>query len=125
LVGKVSSVAPSAAVVTLLPEGSSAVSANVVPGGAQGVVTAKIGTTGEFVLEFIDETRGLEDGESVVTAGWREDDLASIYPPNLPIGEVKAVPIDTREAVKSVDIRPYPDFATLEYLTVLTGGSRG
>ncbi|MFZ9669127.1 MAG: rod shape-determining protein MreC [Solirubrobacterales bacterium] len=125
LVGKVSSVAPSEAVVTLLPDGSSAVSAKVVPGGSQGVVTAKIGTTGEFVLEFIDETRGLEDGESVVTAGWREDDLASIYPPNLPIGELKAVPIDTREAVKSVDIKPYPDFATLEYLTVLTGGSRG
>jgi rod shape-determining protein MreC len=125
LVGKVSSVSPSESVVTLLPDGSSAVSAKVVPGGAQGVVTAKIGTTGKFVLEFIDETSGIEAGESVVTAGWREDDLASLYPPNIPIGEVMEVPIDTREAVRSVDVRPYPDFANLEYLTVLTGGSRG
>ena len=125
LVGKVSSVSRSESVVTLLPDGSSAVSAKVVPGGAQGVVTAKLGTTGKFVLEFIDETRGLEAGESVVTAGWREGDLASLYPPNLPIGELMEVPIDTREAVRSVDVRPYPDFAGLEYLTVLTGGSRG
>lgn len=125
LVGKVSSVSAGDSVVTLLPDGSSAVSAKIVPGGAQGVVTAKIGTTGRFVLEFIDETRGIEEGQSVVTAGWREEDLASIYPPNLPIGEVLEVPIDTREAVRSVDIRPYPDFANLEFVTVLTGGSRG
>ena len=125
LVGKVSSVSATDSVVTLLPDGSSAVSAKIVPGGAQGVVTAKIGTTGRFVLEFIDETRGIEEGQSVVTAGWREDDLASNYPPNLPIGEVLEVPIDTREAVRSVDIRPYPDFANLEFVTVLTGGSRG
>lgn len=125
LVGKVSSVAPNESVVTLLPDGSSAVSAKVVPGGAQGVVTAKIGTTGIFVLEFIDETRGLEEGESVVTAGWREDDLASLYPPNIPIGELMEAPIDTREAVRSIEIRPYPDYANLEFLTVLTGGSRG
>lgn len=125
LIGKVSSVSPSEAVVTLLPDGSSAVSAKIVPGGAQGVVTAKIGTTGRFVLEFIDETRGIEEGQSVVTAGWRADDLASIYPPNLPIGEILEVPIDTREAVRSVNVRPYPDFANLEFVTVLTGGSRG
>ena len=125
LIGKISSVAPRESVVTLLPDGSSAVSAKIVPGGAQGVVTAKIGTTGVFVLEFIDETRGIEEGQSVVTAGWRADDLASIYPPNLPIGEILEVPIDTREAVRSVNVRPYPDFANLEFVTVLTGGSRG
>lgn len=125
LIGKISSVAPRESVVTLLPDGSSAVSAKIVPGGAQGVVTAKIGTTGVFVLEFIDETRGIEEGQSVVTAGWRDDDLASIYPPNLPIGEILEVPIDTREAVRSVNVRPYPDFANLEFVTVLTGGSRG
>ena len=125
LVGKISSVSPAESAVTLLPDGSSAVSAKIVPGGAQGVVTAKIGTTGRFVLEFIDETRGIEEGQSVVTAGWRDDDLASIYPPNLPIGEILEVPIDTREAVRSVDVRPYPDFANLEFVTVLTGGSRG
>ena len=125
LVGKISSVSPAESAVTLLPAGSSAVSATIVPGGAQGVVTAKIGTTGRFVLEFIDETRGIEEGQSVVTAGWRDDDLASIYPPNLPIGEILEVPIDTREAVRSVDVRPYPDFANLEFVTVLTGGSRG
>lgn len=125
LIGKISSTAPRESVVTLLPDGSSAVSAKIVPGGAQGVVTAKIGTTGVFVLEFIDETRGIEEGQSVVTAGWRDDDLASIYPPNLPIGEILEVPIDTREAVRSVNVRPYPDFANLEFVTVLTGGSRG
>ena len=125
LIGKISSVAPRESVVTLLPDGSSAVRAKIVPGGAQGVVTAKIGTTGVFVLEFIDETRGIEEGQSVVTAGWRDDDLASIYPPNLPIGEILEVPIDTREAVRSVNVRPYPDFANLEFVTVLTGGSRG
>ena len=125
LVGTISSVSGSEATVTLITDGASAVSVKIVPSGAQGVLRPKIGSAGDLVIEFLDEIAGIGQGQSVVTAGWREDDIASLYPPNLPIGEVSDAPLDDREAIQSVSVRAYPDFRNLDLVQVLTGGSRG
>ena len=125
LVGTISSVSGDEATVTLITDGSSAVSVKIVPVGAQGVLRPRIGSEGNLVIEFLDETSGIGEGQSVVTAGWREDDLASLYPPNLPVGEVRDAPLDEREAIQSVTVRAYPDFRNLDLVQVLTGGSRG
>jgi len=125
LVGTISAASANEATVTLITDGASAVSVKIVPSGAQGVLRPRIGSAGDLVIEFLDETSGIGQDQSVVTAGWREDDLASLYPPNLPIGEVRDAPLDEREAIQSVSVRAYPDFRNLDLVQVLTGGSRG
>ena len=125
LVGTISSVSRGDATVTLITDGASAVSVKIVPSGAQGVLRPRIGSAGDLVIEFLDETSGIAEGQSVVTAGWREGELASLYPPNIPIGEVRDAPLDDREAIQSVSVRAYPDFRNLDLVQVLTGGSRG
>ena len=60
-----------------------------------------------------------------MTSGWRGDGIASLYPPNLPIGEVSRAPIDEREAIQSVELRPYPDIRIFDIVQVLTVGNRG
>jgi rod shape-determining protein MreC len=125
LVGQVSSVTGGSAQVTLLTDHTSAVSAKVVPEGVQGVVKPEIGNPEELILDFIDSTRSVHRGESVVTSGWRSQGLSSLYPPNLPVGEVTRASIGEQEASQRVDIRPFADLADLDLVQVLTGGSRG
>lgn len=124
LVGRVSSVSRGSAVVTLISDSSSAVSAKIVPGGAQGVVRPKVGSPGRLVIEFLDRTRNVGKGQSVVTSGWRGRGLSSLYPAGLPIGEVVRAPIAEREAIQTVELRAYPDLKNLELVQVLTGGDR-
>ncbi|MCB8915655.1 MAG: rod shape-determining protein MreC [Thermoleophilales bacterium] len=125
LVGRISSVSGSGSVVSLISDSSSAVSAMVLPGGAQGVVRAKVGDPQTLVLEFLDETKNVTSGQTVVTSGWRGDGLSSLYPRGLPIGEITRAPIDEREAIQSVELRPFADLRNLDILQILTGGNRG
>jgi len=125
LVGRISSVNRGESVVTLITDSSSAVAAKVVPGAAQGVVRPKIGDPETLVLEFLDQTKNIGKGQSIVTSGFRGETLSSHYPPNLPIGEVSRAPIDEREAIQSVELRPYPDIRNFDLVQVLTGGNRG
>lgn len=124
LVGRISSVSRGTSVVTLLTDSSSAVTAKVLPGGAQGVIRPKLGAPGELVLEFLNETNDIRRGQAVVTSGWRSEVLASLYPPNLPVGDVKRAPINEREAIQTVELSPFADLRNLDLLQVLTGGNR-
>ncbi len=125
LVGRISSVSRSGSVVSLISDSSSAVSAMILPGGAQGVMRAKVGDPETLVLEFLDETRNVNPGQTVVTSGWRGEGLSSLYPRGLPIGEISRAPIDQREAIQTVDLRPFADLRNLDTLQILTGGNRG
>jgi rod shape-determining protein MreC len=125
LVGQISSVTGGSAQVTLITDHSSAVAAKVVPEGVQGVVKPEIGDPEDLILDFIDSTKHVHRGESVVTSGWRSQGLSSLYPPNLPVGEVTRASILEQEANQKVDVRPFADLANLDLLQVLTGGSRG
>jgi len=125
LIGHISAVTGGSSVVTLVTDSSSAVSAKVVPGGAQGVVRPKVGDPEQLVIEFLDQTKNITKGQAVVTSGWRSEGLSSLYPANIPIGEVDRAPIDEREAIQSVEVRPYPDMRNVDLVQVLTGGNRG
>lgn len=125
LVGRISAASRSGADVTLIADSSSAVSAMIVPGGAQGVVRPKVGDPQTLVLEFLDETKNVSAGQRVVTSGWRSEGLSSLYPRGLPIGEITRAPIDQREATQTVELRPFADLRNLDMLQVLTGGNRG
>jgi rod shape-determining protein MreC len=125
LVGRIASAAPGSSQVMLLTDHASAISAKVLPGGVQGVVKPEVGNPEELILDFIDSTRHVHGGQSVVTAGWRAQGLASLFPPGLPIGEVTSASIVEQEAGEQVQIRPYADLRNLDLVQVLTGGSRG
>lgn len=125
LVGRISSVSRSGAVVSLISDSSSAVSSMILPGGAQGVVRSKVGDPNTLVLEFLDETRNVSAGQTVVTSGWRGEGLSSLYPRGIPVGEISRAPIDEREAIQSVELRPFADLRNLDLLQILTGGNRG
>lgn len=125
VVGRVASVEGGSAQVMLLTDHASAISAKVVPAGVQGVVKPEVGNPEELILDFIDSTKRVHGGQAVVTAGWRAQGLASLFPPGLPLGEVTKASIVEQEAQQQVDIRPYADLRNLDLVQVLTGGSRG
>jgi rod shape-determining protein MreC len=124
LVGLVASVQGGSSQVTLLTDHTSAISAKVLPGGAQGVVKPEVGNPEDLVLDFIDSARNIGAGQAVVTAGWRARDLSSLFPPGLPIGEVTRASVVEQEASEQVHLRPFADLADLDIVRVLTGGSR-
>lgn len=125
LVGTVSAVTPGSAQVSLIADSSSAVSAKVVPPGIQGVVRPNVGDPGDLILDFIDSSKHVHRGQAVVTAGWRGTDIASRFPPNIPVGEVSQASLEEQEAQQQVHVRPYADLRNLDVVQVLTGGWRG
>jgi rod shape-determining protein MreC len=125
LVGTVSAVTGGSAQVALIADGSSAVSAKVVPNGVQGVIRPEVGEPGTLILDFIDSAKHVHRGQNVVTAGWRAEEISSRYPPNLPIGEVTKASILEQEAQQQVRVRPFADLRNLDLVQILTGGSRG
>jgi len=130
LVGRIASVESGSSQVMLLTDHESAVSAKVVPSGVQGVVKPEVGDPETLILDFIDSTKRVHGGQTVVTAGWRAQGLPpSLFPPGLPLGEVtKTSPIEQaieQEASEQVDVRPFADLRNLDLVQVLTGGSRG
>ena len=60
----------------------------------------------------------------MVTSGWRVQGVASLFPPDLPVGEVTRASIVEQEASQQVRLRPYADLRNLDLVQVLTGGSR-
>jgi rod shape-determining protein MreC len=124
LVGRIASVEGGSAQVMLLTDHASAVSAKVVPEGVQGVVRPEVGDPEDLILDFIDSTTRVHQGQDVVTAGWRAQGLASLFPPGLPIGEVTRASVVEQEASQQVHLRPFADLRNLDLVQVLTGGSR-
>jgi rod shape-determining protein MreC len=125
LVGRIASAQGGSSQVMLITDHASAISAKVVPGGVQGVMRPDIGDPEDLILDFIDSTKNVHGGQTVVTSGWRAQGLASLFPPGLPIGEVTSASIVEQEASQQVHLRPYADLANLDLVQVLTGGSRG
>jgi rod shape-determining protein MreC len=125
LVGRIAAVEPGSSQVMLLTDHESAVSAKVLPAGVQGVVKPEVGDPEHLILDFIDSTKLVHGGQAVVTAGWRAQGYASLFPPGLPLGEVTRASIVDQEAKEQADVRPFADIANLDLVQVLTGGSRG
>ena len=122
LVGRVASVEGGSSQVTLITDSASAISAKVVPSGVQGVIRPDLGDPEDLILDYIDSTETIGVGQPVVTSGWRAQGLASLFPPNLPVGEVTRASIVEQEASQQVRLRPYADLADLDIVQVLTGG---
>lgn len=125
LVGKVTSVAGGTSTVTLITDASSAVSAQIVPDGASGVVKPAIGNPDDLRLEFLQKGKAVRKGQTVVTSGFRSAKLESLFPRGIPIGRVKRVETDELELYQLVHIQPFPDLRRMDYVQVLTSRGQG
>jgi rod shape-determining protein MreC len=120
LVGRITSVTRGTAQVTLITDHTSAVSAKVVPAGIQGVISPEVGNPSDLILDFIDSSKHVREGQTVVTAGWKARGLSSLYPYGIPLGRVTEATVAEQEATQSVHVRPFADLRGLEYVQVLT-----
>ena len=120
LVGKVTRVTGGTAEVTLLTDASSAVSAQVMPEGANGIVKPEVGNPTDLLLDFVEKGRRVTEGTTVVTSGFTSTRVESLFPRGIPIGRVAEVDLDEVELYQRVHIKPFADLRRLDYMQVLT-----
>ena len=124
LVGKVTRVTGGTAEVTLITDAESAVSAQVVPDGANGIVQAKVGNPREMLLDFVEKGRRITEGTTVVTSGFTSDKVESLFPRGIPVGRVTNVDLEDVELYQRVEIEPFADLRRLDVVQVLRNRPR-
>jgi rod shape-determining protein MreC len=117
LVGIVSSVFPHTAKVTLLTDPDSFVSALDPGTGVRGMVHT--GPGGTLILDQVQKTRRVKDGDKLVTAGTHNARYPDLYPYGIPIGTVTAVSATDTSTFLQVQVQPFADLGSLEAVGVL------
>lgn len=120
LAGKVTDTTGGTAEVTLITDPDSAVSAEVVPEGARGVLKPEVGNPDDLLLEFLPKDEDIEEGQTVVTSGSTSDRFESLFPRGIPIGEVTRVDPDEVKLYQRVHVRLHADLQSMEVVEVLT-----
>jgi rod shape-determining protein MreC len=124
LLGRVTAVSEGTAQVTLITDAESAVSAEVLPDGANGVIKPDVGEPNDLLLDFVEKDRPIRSGNMVVTSGFTGPKLESIFPRGIPIGKVTRIDPDERELYQRVHIEPYVDFRRVDTVQVITSKPR-
>jgi rod shape-determining protein MreC len=124
LVGKVTRVTGGTSEVTLITDGSSAVSAQVMPEGANGIVRPEVGQPDDLLLDFVEKGRRVTKGTTVVTSGFTSSRVESRFPRGVPIGRVTRVDLDEVELYQRVHIKPFADVRRIDFVQVLTARGR-
>src|SRR4051795_1385717 len=119
LAGRVVATTGGTARVALITDASSAVSAEVMPKGAAGIVKPEIGGK-DLILDFIPKNSRVRRGEVVVTSGFQSGELQSLFPRGVPIGRVGSVNQDQLEVYQRVRVQPYADLRKLDFVQVVT-----
>jgi rod shape-determining protein MreC len=122
LAGKVVDVTGGTATVRLITDADSAVSAQIVPDGARGILQPQVGNPEDLLLDFLDDEDEVEEGDSVITSGSTSGRFESLFPRGIPVGRVTRVDPDERELYQRVHVEPYADLQTIDFVQVLTGG---
>ena len=120
LAGKITNVTGGNAEVTLITDASSAVSAQVMPNGANGIVKAEVGKPDDLLLDFIQKNRRVTEGTTVVTSGFTSSRVDSLFPRGIPIGRVTRVDLDEVALYQRVHMKPFADLRRVDYVQVLT-----
>jgi rod shape-determining protein MreC len=123
LAGKITRVTGGTAEVTLITDASSAVSAQIMPQGANGIVKPEVGNPRDLLLDFVEKGRRVTEGTTVVTSGFTSSRVESLFPRGIPIGRVTKVDLNEIELYQRVHIRPFADMRRIDFVQVLT--SRG
>jgi rod shape-determining protein MreC len=119
LIGKVTSVTGGTAEVRLITDASSAVSAQVMPNGATGVVRPVVGQPRDLLLDLIDGGR-VTEGTTVATSGFTTERFESLFPRGIAIGRVTKVDPEEFEQFRRVHVKPFADMRQIDIVQVLT-----
>lgn len=120
LVGQVSKVAHNTALVTLLTDKESAVTAKDMQTGAVGIVHHSQGPEDLLFLDRVAKNKVVNPGDVVITAGQLSGHrLSSFYPKNIQIGRVTRVGQTDVDPFQDVQVMPFVDFSSLQYVLVL------
>ena len=121
LVGLVTDMTSNGAEVTLLTDQSSAVSAVVLESGAAGIVRH---SSSSLILDRVGKDELVEEGNLVITAGWRTGKLESLFPRGIPIGTVQSVGQQDVDLYKRIQVAPLVNFDSLSDVIVLVPKKR-
>ena len=121
LVGSVSdTVASNSAVVDLITNSETSVSARVARNGVLGVLQPAVGDQNDLLLKFAGAA-DVRQGDAIETSGTvsRTDRFASLYPAGIPVGVVTRVD-DAGSDTQTIHVRPFANVRRLEIVQVLT-----
>ncbi len=120
LVGQVTKVLHDTALVTLLTDKESAVTAKDHQTSAVGIVRHSQGPEDLLFLDRVLKNKRVNQGDLVITAGQMSGHrLSSLYPKNIPIGRVTRVGQTDVDPFQDVQVMPSVDFSSLQYVLVL------
>ena len=122
LVGKIAEVTGSSSVVMLLTNNDMAVGAKTIDGRSTGDLTPSSGDPQDLVLQSARLAASTRVGDVIVTAGTvsKREDLASLYPSDIPIGTISRID-DPSSETELAHVRPFVRMREIEYVQVLTG----
>jgi rod shape-determining protein MreC len=118
LVGKVTQVASDGAQVSLITDSTMGVSARLGSTPATGIVQPKVGEPNDLLLQYLPPSTQANRGDYVVTSGTVSSPNDSLYPPDIPIGQVTSV--NEESAYRSVNVHPLANLHNLDVVQVLT-----
>jgi len=113
LVGRVSLITASAALVQLITDPGTEINIRLEPERVEGILSGSI--TGDVGLDFIPQEASVEPGDLILTSG-----LGGNFPPNILIGQVTSVRSQDYELFQSASVQPVVDFTKLEIVLVIT-----
>lgn len=126
LIGKVQTAGRGSAIIRLITDSEVSVPATNASGTADGVVTPRAGDPQDLILQYADKDAAISVGDPIVTAGTVSSrrDLASLYPHDIPIGQVTAID-DPGSETQEIHVKPYVDLRRVEFVRVLTRPATG
>jgi len=113
LVGRVSKVTASAALVQLITDPGVTVNVRLEPSRAEAKLAGSI--TGDIELDLIPQDANVQPGDLVLTSG-----LGGNYPPDILIGQITGVRKQDYDLFQNASIQPVVDFDQLEIVLVIT-----
>jgi rod shape-determining protein MreC len=114
LAGKVTRVDGNSSTVLLLIDSQGAASAKIEGAGFIASISGN-GVGEPLSLELVDPDVNVDVGDQVLTSSYN----GGIYPPNIPIGEVTFVNANTAALQQDIDVEPYVDFQSIDFVQVL------
>lgn len=125
LVGTVAAVTRGSAQVTLITDQTSGVPARTNRRNVQGVVESSgAGNPNDLLLNYTPPRSTVRVNDRIVTSGTNSRRFASLYPPNLPVGQVTRID-DPGSDSQEIHLRPFVNLRALEFVQVLTAVNSG
>ena len=118
LIGTVTRVGASSSIVTLIndPQADEAARDNV--SGENGTIVPVVGNPSELQMKFVAHPSKVKVGDFVVTAGATATQGASLFPPNITVGQVASV--DPTCPDGCITVTPTADLGAIDRVQVLT-----